>query len=470
MTHSLSFKSSEKTLGMRSQKILIVEDEKNLRSVLAAILEAEGFSTTQTESAEDALAVMAGELPVLVLTDQRLPGMSGTELLAHIKERWPRIPVLIATAYGEIEQAVQAIKAGAEHYLTKPVEEGELVAIIRQALSCRGHTIPPRSQDLPRHGIIGESLGTLEILEMINLVAPAPSNVLITGESGTGKELVARGLHVASPRAHAPFLAFNCGAVPLDLVESEIFGHEKGAFTGAVRSQAGKLEMAGSGTLFLDEVGDMPLPMQVKLLRTLQEREYTRLGGNQPLRLAARIIAATHVDLAKAVEAGSFREDLYYRLNVIPLHIPPLRERREDIAPLVHHFLRRVCTALGRPEVDIATAALAAMEAYSWPGNIRQLENIVERLVVLNRRGTIQVTDLPDELRSAEAERISPAGGIYDLHALERDAVVSALNKTQSNKSQAAILLGISRKQLHTRMKNLGLIDDREEIQGDEKI
>jgi len=455
---------------MPSQKILIVEDEKNLRSVLAAILEAEGFSTIQTERAEEALAVMARELPVLVLTDQRLPGMSGTELLRHIKERWPEIPVLIATAYGEIEQAVQAIKAGAEHYLTKPVDEGELVAIIRQALSCRGHTILPRRQDLPRHGIIGESQGTLEILEMINLVAPAPSNVLITGESGTGKELVARGLHMASSRARAPFLAFNCGAIPLDLVESEIFGYEKGAFTGAVRSQAGKLEMVGAGTLFLDEVGDMPLAMQVKLLRTLQEREYTRLGGHQPLRLAARIIAATHVDLAKAVEAGRFREDLYYRLNVIPLHIPPLRERRGDITSLVRFFLQRVCTDLGRPEVEIEAAALAAMNAYSWPGNIRQIENLVERLVVLNRSGTILAADLPHEMRITETERIPPIGGIYDLHALEREAVVSALNKTHFNQSQAAILLGISRKQLRTRMKNLGLISDHEDLQDGEKI
>ncbi len=455
---------------MPSQKILIVEDEKNLRSVLAAILEAEGFSTIQTERAEEALAVMARELPVLVLTDQRLPGMSGTELLRHIKERWPEIPVLIATAYGEIEQAVQAIKAGAEHYLTKPVDEGELVAIIRQALSCRGHTILPRRQDLPRHGIIGESQGTLEILEMINLVAPAPSNVLITGESGTGKELVARGLHMASSRARAPFLAFNCGAIPLDLVESEIFGYEKGAFTGAVRSQAGKLEMVGSGTLFLDEVGDMPLAMQVKLLRTLQEREYTRLGGHQPLRLAARIIAATHVDLAKAVEAGRFREDLYYRLNVIPLHIPPLRERRGDITSLVRFFLQRVCTELGRPEVEIEAAALAAMNAYSWPGNIRQIENLVERLVVLNRSGIILAADLPNEMHITETERIPLIGGIYDLHALEREAVVSALNKTHFNQSQAAILLGISRKQLRTRMKNLGLISDHEDLQDGEKI
>ena len=455
---------------MPSQKILIVEDEKNLRSVLAAILEAEGFSTIQTERAEEALAVMAKELPVLVLTDQRLPGMSGTELLRHIKERWPEIPVLIATAYGEIEQAVQAIKAGAEHYLTKPVDEGELVAIIRQALSCRGHTILPRRQDLPRHGIIGESQGTLEILEMINLVAPAPSNVLITGESGTGKELVARGLHMASSRARAPFLAFNCGAIPLDLVESEIFGYEKGAFTGAVRSQAGKLEMVGSGTLFLDEVGDMPLAMQVKLLRTLQEREYTRLGGHQPLPLAARIIAATHVDLAKAVEAGRFREDLYYRLNVIPLHIPPLRERRGDITSLVRFFLQRVCTELGRPEVEIEAAALAAMNAYSWPGNIRQIENLVERLVVLNRSGIILAADLPNEMHITETERIPLIGGIYDLHALEREAVVSALNKTHFNQSQAAILLGISRKQLRTRMKNLGLISDHEDLQDGEKI
>ncbi len=454
---------------MPSQKILIVEDEKNLRSVLAAILEAEGFSTIQTERAEEALAVMARDIPVLVLTDQRLPGMSGTELLRHIKERWPEIPVLIATAYGEIEQAVQAIKAGAEHYLTKPVDEGELVAVIRQALSRRGYTIPPHRQDLPRHGIIGESLGTFEMLEMIDLIAPAASSVLITGESGTGKELVARALHIASPRAQAPFIAFNCGAIPLDLVESEIFGYEKGAFTGALRTQAGKLEMVGAGTLFLDEVGDMPLPMQVKLLRALQEREYTRLGGHQPLRLAARIIAATHVDLAKAVEEGSFREDLYYRLNVIPLHIPPLRERREDIAPLVRHFLRRVCAAVGRPEMDIEAPALATISAYSWPGNIRQLENIVERLVVLNRSGTILTTDLPNEMRIAETERALPAGGTYGLHAVEREAVVSALNKTHFNQSQAAILLGISRKQLRTRMKNLGLIGDQEDLLGGEK-
>ncbi|MBU2810064.1 sigma-54-dependent Fis family transcriptional regulator [Acidithiobacillus thiooxidans] len=444
--------------------ILIVEDEKNLRCVLAAVLTAEGFQILEAENGEQALAIIASNAPDLILTDQRLPGLSGTELLRNIKARHPEIPVIITTAYGEIEQAVEAIKAGAEHYLTKPVDEGELIALIRQTLGRRGRSLPPMRQEPRRHGLIGVSRAIEALLETIDLVAPAPSNVLITGESGTGKELVARALHQASNRADQPFVAFNCGAIPLELVESEIFGYEKGAFTGATRTQAGKLEMAGAGTLFLDEVGDMPLAMQVKLLRALQEREFTRLGTHQPLRMLARIVAATHMDLAKAVAEGRFREDLYYRLNVIPLHIPPLRERRADIAPLVHHFLEQICSVIGRsPTVTISSEALAALEAYEWPGNIRQLENLLERMVVLNRHGHIQRQNLPPDI----CQQNAGAGGSgtaspFDLPALERQTVLSALEKTRFNQSQAAVLLGISRKQLRTKMKNIGLLGDQD--------
>ncbi|MDA8181941.1 sigma-54 dependent transcriptional regulator [Acidithiobacillus ferriphilus] len=444
--------------------VLIVEDEKNLRRVLVAVLEAEGYPTIAAENAEEALGMIQTKHPALVLSDQRLPGLSGTDLLRRIKEAHPEIPVIISTAYGEIEQAVEAIKAGAEHYLTKPVDEGELIALIRQTLARHGESLPPLHRELRRYGLIGVSRAIETLLETIDLVAPAPSNVLITGESGTGKELVARALHQASPRAEQPFVAFNCGAIPLELVESEIFGYERGAFTGATRAQAGKLEMAASGTLFLDEVGDMPLPMQVKMLRALQEREFTRLGTHQPQRLAARIVAATHVDLAKAVSEGHFREDLYYRLNVIPLLIPPLRQRQADIAPLVHHFLRQICTVIGRdPMVTIAPDALAALEAYEWPGNIRQLENLLERMVVLNRHGHLQRSDLPTEIARHQSDNAFPTSSSpFDLPALERQTVLNALEKTRFNQSQAAVLLGISRKQLRTKMKNIGLLGDQD--------
>ncbi len=444
--------------------ILIVEDEKNLRCVLAAVLTAEGFSVLEAENGEQALTIIATSQPALILTDQRLPGLSGTQLLRQIRATHPDIPVIISTAYGEIEQAVEAIKAGAEHYLTKPVDEGELIALIRQTLGRHGKALPPMRQEPRRHGLIGVSRAIETLLETIDLVAPAPSNVLITGESGTGKELVARALHMASARADQPFIAFNCGAIPLELVESEIFGYEKGAFTGAIRNQAGKLEMAGAGTLFLDEVGDMPLAMQVKLLRALQEREFTRLGTHQPLRLAARIVAATHMDLAKAVSEGAFREDLYYRLNVIPLHIPPLRERRADIAPLVHHFLEQICLVIGRsPAVSMSAEALSALEAYDWPGNIRQLENLLERMVVLNRHGHIQRQDLPPEMNPLVAGTHGASiASPFDLPALEKQTVLGALEKTRFNQSQAAVLLGISRKQLRTKMKNIGLLGDQE--------
>ncbi len=444
-------------------KILVVEDERNLRRVLAAVLRAEGFAPLEAGDAEEALGILAQSRPSLILSDQRLPGISGTEMLLRIKENYPELPVIISTAYGEIDQAVAAIKAGAEYYLTKPVDERELIALIRQILQRRGQVVPPLQQEPGRHGLIGVSRAIEQLLEIIHLVAPAPSNVMVTGESGTGKELVARALHSASPRASHPFVAVNCGAIPLELVESEIFGYERGAFTGALRSQAGKLEMAAGGTLFLDEVGDMPLPMQVKLLRALQEREFTRLGAHLPVRLSARIVAATHVDLVQAIAEGRFREDLYYRLNVIPMHIPPLRERRADILPLIEHFLQKICLAIGRSQpMEIQPEAMTALEAHDWPGNIRQLENLLERVVVLNRGSKISLRDLPPEILYRRGPSDSVSMSPYDLPALERQTVMAALEKTRFNQSQAALLLGISRKQLRTKMKNMGLLGEME--------
>ncbi|MEW6613412.1 MAG: sigma-54-dependent transcriptional regulator [Pseudomonadota bacterium] len=454
---------------MTRQQILIVEDERNLRRVLAAVLQAEGFDTLEAEDGNTALDLLEQHRPALVLSDQRLPGMSGTDLLREIKQRWPHVPVIIATAYGEIQHAVEAMKAGAEHYLTKPVDEGELLAIVRQTLSRHGQSLPAL-RTRQNYGIIGNSPAIQELLNTIELVAPAPSNVLITGESGTGKELVARAIHAASPRADQPFIAMNCAAIPMELVESELFGFERAAFTGATRSQAGKLEAAGQGTVFLDEIGDMPLAMQVKLLRVLQERELVRLGSHQRIPFRARLVAATNVDLARAIEENRFREDLYYRLNVIPVHLPPLRERREDIPLLVRHFADAVCAAMGRPLMDISAAAMQALTAYDWPGNIRELENVIERSVVLSREAEIGLHNLPAHIRAPHGREQPPAAMPSDLPGMERLAVVQALEKTQGNQSRAAQLLGISRKQLRTKMKNFGLFNDKDKAEDLEDV
>jgi two-component system response regulator AtoC len=337
------------------------------------------------------------------------------------------------------------------------VEEADLVALVRNLLNRSGHALPTQ-QPQQDFGIIGESAAIRELLHTVELVAPAPSTVQITGESGTGKELVARALHTASPRADEPFVAVNCAALPGELIESELFGYEKGAFTGAQQSRAGKFEEAGSGTLFLDEVGEMPLAMQVKLLRALQEREFTRLGSHRPIPLQARLVTATNRDLQADAEAGRFREDLYYRLKVIPLHLAPLRERIDDIPVLARHFLAQVADHLGRRPPTLSPDALSALQAYSWPGNIRELENVIERTVVMCRNDTIDLDDLPGELRQAPAEPAKADFGTHHLPTIERQVVLDAMEKTDWNQSRAAVLLGISRKQLRTKMKNLGLM------------
>ncbi|HKL78213.1 MAG TPA: sigma-54 dependent transcriptional regulator [Gammaproteobacteria bacterium] len=443
---------------MTDHTILIVEDERNLRRVMAAWLEGEGFTPRTAADAEDALDQVATAVPGLVITDHRLgSGRNGLQLMQTLKAEHPGLPVIIVTAYGNVEHAVEAMQAGADHYLTKPVEEADLVALVRNLLNRTGHQLPTQ-QPAHDYGIIGESPAVRELLHTVELVAPAPSTVQITGESGTGKELVARALHTASARADQPFIAVNCAALPGELIESELFGHEKGAFTGAQQSRAGKFEEAGSGTLFLDEVGEMPLAMQVKLLRALQEREFTRLGSHRPLPLNARLVTATNRDLNREVAEGRFREDLYYRLKVIPLHLPALRERPDDIPVLARHFLTRFARDLERPQPGLTAEASAALQAYPWPGNIRELENVLERTLVMTRGDTIGADDLPPELQEPSAAAGKADFGTHHLPTIERQVVMDAMEKTDWNQSRAAVLLGISRKQLRTKMKNLGLL------------
>ncbi|MFA9459860.1 sigma-54-dependent transcriptional regulator [Thiohalorhabdus sp. Cl-TMA] len=453
---------------MAERTILIVEDERNLRRVMAAWVEGEGFRTRTAEDAEEALAQFARHGADLVVTDHRLGGdRNGLDLMHALKAEHPDLPVIIVTAYGNVEHAVEAMKAGADHYLTKPVEEADLVALVRNLLNRSGHALPTQYPEQD-YGIVGNSPPIRELLHTIELVAPAPSTVQITGESGTGKELVARALHTASPRSREPFVAVNCAALPGELIESELFGYEKGAFTGAHQARPGKFEEAGKGTLFLDEVGEMPLAMQVKLLRALQEREITRLGSHRALPVNARLVTATNRDLARDAEEGRFREDLYYRLNVIPLHLPPLRERMEDIPLLARHFLERFAHQLGRNPPVLTAEALSVLQAYPWPGNIRELENILERTVVMTQGDTMGSEDLPHELSRPPAASAKADFPTHHLPTIERQVVIDAMEKTNWNQSQAAVLLGISRKQLRTKMKNLGLLgsDGEEEPEG----
>ena len=443
---------------MSAHTILVVEDERNLRRVMGAWLEGEGFTAVTARDAEEAQARIAETEPDLVISDHRLgQGMSGVELMQTLKAHKPGLPVIIVTAYGNVEHAVAAMHAGADHYLTKPVEEADLVALARNLLNRSGHDLPTE-QPAEDFGIVGDSQPIRELLHTIELVAPAPSTVQITGESGTGKELVARALHRASPRSSEPFIAVNCAALPGELIESELFGYEKGAFTGANQSRTGQLEEAGAGTLFLDEIGEMPLTMQVKLLRALQEREVVRLGSSRPRPINARVVTATNRDLEQDVADGRFREDLFYRLKVIPVHLAPLRERPEDIPLLAQHFLARFAEQMNRPEPVLTSDALTLLQAYPWPGNIRELENLLERCAVMTHGATIEADDLPAEVHRGPTTGSAGTFQTHHLPTIERQVVLDAMEKTDWNQSRAAVLLGISRKQLRTRMKNLGLL------------
>ncbi len=445
------------------EKILIVDDEKNIRKVITRYLRQEGYFADAVMDYEDAQARLLDEKYDLILLDLKLPGKSGLELLKWVKKTIPSIPVIMITAYGSIENAVEAIKIGASNYLTKPVDMKDMVAIIRHTLLREQHFIEgeeDRSRMNDEHGIIGRSKKIRDVLSTIDIVASSKANILICGESGTGKELVARAMHRASSRRDGPFIAINCAAVPAELIENELFGHEQGAYTGATTREVGKVELADGGTLFLDEIGDMSLNMQVKLLRFIQEREFFRIGGTRPVMSDCRIIAATNRDLEDDIASGRFREELYYRINVIQIDVPPLRERREDIELLAEHFLRIFAEENKKYVTRISPPAMEALSRYDWPGNVRELQNIIERAIVMTRSDIISLEDLPQKISKLHRIEPSEIDELPDmsLSEIEKLAVIKALRAEKWNQTRAAKRLGITRRQLRTKMEKYDLL------------
>jgi two-component system, NtrC family, response regulator AtoC len=453
-----------------TRRILIVDDEPSIRKVLSAHLRRGGHEVEAVADGAEAIRALDDSPYHVVISDLKMPQVGGMELLRWIQSHQPGLPVILITAHGTVDSAVEAIKQGAFDYVTKPFDQDEIAAVVQKALATEARNTHRHIEGDPhgRFGLIGQSRPMQDLFSLIEKVAPSPTTVLITGESGTGKELVARALHQNSPRATGPFIQINCGAIPENLFEAELFGYEKGAFTGAVVSKPGKFEIADGGTLFLDEVGELPKDMQVKILRALQERQVERVGGLRPLEVDVRIVAATNVDLNGAVSAGAFREDLYYRLNVVPFHLPPLRERADDVPLLVEHFLRRFNERLGKDVRRVAPDAMAALLEHPWPGNIRELENLMERTVLLSESDTIHLDELPSLRRGTPA-----VSGSEDLDAmglkeyvrvhtakLERVRIRRVLEAEDGNVTRAARRLGISRKSLQTKMKDYGLRDD----------
>jgi nitrogen regulation protein NR(I) len=461
--------------------VLIVDDELNIRRVLAAMLKREGYEVTTAADGEQALAVLLKTPVQVMVTDLVMPRLSGLELLQRVALQYPDVPVIIITAHGTVDSAVAALKAGAFDYVTKPFEQEELKKVIAKA--ARAHELETQNlhpSEGDRPPLVGQSAAMRQVFDMVARVADSPSTVLVTGESGTGKELVARELHRGSSRRDKPLIKVNCAAMPKDLVESELFGYEKGAFTGAVGSKPGRFELADGGTLFLDEIGEVPLEMQVKLLRALQESEFERVGGIKTIRVDVRLIAATNRDLKALIAEGRFREDLYYRLNVVPIALPALRERKEDIPPLVAHFIEKYNRRLGKRVERVEDEAMQLLLGYSWPGNIRELENLMERSVLFADGPAILATSLPDSLREKGPAQVpvaamGPLGAIaapsgasmkqivrLAQDELERELIAKALDETGGNVTRAAKKLQISRKSLQVKMKDLGLrgLDD----------
>jgi DNA-binding NtrC family response regulator len=453
---------------VKGARLLVVDDEEPQRLMLAGILTRAGFEVQCAADATEALSRLERQAFDLLLTDQRMPAMDGLELLDHARRLQPGMPVVLMTAYGTVLAAVEAMKRGAADYLTKPFERDELLLVVQKAIRQRrleDEVVSLRGvlrDRLGLDGMIGASPAIQQVFALIERVAHADVPVLITGESGTGKELVARAIHQQSGRAAGPFVALNCAAVPESLLESEFFGHARGAFTGALKAHAGRFEQAHGGTLFLDEIGAMRVDLQAKLLRVIQEREVQRLGSSESRRVDVRLLAATQEDLPREIRRRTFREDLYYRLNVVPIHLPPLRERAEDVPLLVRRFLEVAAAKLGRPAPEISVQAFERLQAWSWPGNVRELENCIERMVVLARTSSIDVDDLPPALRAGAAGPGTldgfelPAQGVRLGH-LERHLIQQALERSRGSLGPAARLLGISYKTLQYRIRKHGL-------------
>ncbi|MFL5380686.1 MAG: sigma-54-dependent transcriptional regulator [Myxococcales bacterium] len=464
-----------------ADRVLVVDDEQSLRKVLAATLQREGYEVSVCANGEEAIAALDRDGADVVVTDLVMPKMDGLTLLRKVVARHPDVPVIVVTAHGRIDSAVEAMKAGAFDFLAKPFDHADLKGIIakasRQSDYNQRNVVPeerPEGSARRYTEIVGKGPRMQELQQIIAKVADAPSTVLIQGESGTGKELVATALHEMSARRERPFIKINCAAIPRELVEAELFGFEKGAFTGAVQSKPGRFELADGGTLFLDEIGEIPVEMQVKLLRAIQESEFERVGGVKTTKVEVRLVAATSRDLGKEIAAARFREDLYYRLNVVPIFLPPLRERREDIPLLVEHFREKYNARLRKNVEKIEDDALTCLMAYSWPGNIRELENVLERTILFTEGPHIRLQDLPPSLRKAavesppplqESASSGPPGPLKEIvkeqvQAIERDLIVRGLEVTGGNVTRTARLLKISRKSLQMKMKEFGLRGD----------
>jgi two-component system, NtrC family, response regulator AtoC len=452
---------------MESQRtVLLVDDDPAVSKVLSAVLGQEGIRTAEVRSGGEALEWLERRPADVVLTDLRMPGIDGMQLLARIGSRWPEVPVIMLTAHGTVPLAVEAMKRGAAEFLQKPFERDEVVFVVKRALA----SASALSQRAPRvesgnAGILGDSVAMREAMALVDRAASGGSTVLVRGESGTGKELVARALHEKSPRRAKPFVAVHCAALPENLLESELFGYERGAFTGAMSRKPGRVELAHEGTLFFDEIGDVPLSMQVKLLRVLQERAFERVGGTETIKVDVRFVAATHRNLEAMVESGAFREDLFYRLSVVPLFIPPLRARPDDVGVLARHFAALHAKSQART-FELAEPAIERLAREPWPGNVRQLQNFVERLVVFSDGPVIDVGDVERELaregtlaRPARAGESGREEANLDLRRreAEKDAIKTALKRAGDNRTLAARLLGVSRRTLYNKLEEYGI-------------
>ncbi len=447
-----------------SALVLIVDDEKNIQVTLSRALSMAGYAVETAGGGREALEKIAG-LPVdVVVMDVRMPDLDGLAVLEKARETRPELPVVIMSGHGSIETVRTAFKLGAFDYLEKPItEKDKLLVAVKNALAMQ--SLRAENADLRRQAgrldMVGSGPEMQRLFEIIRRAAPSEGRVLVTGENGTGKELVARALHEHSRRRDAPFVKLNCAAVPAELIESELFGHERGAFTGAVAARRGKFELAEGGTLFLDEVGDMPAAMQAKVLRVLQEGEFERVGGQQTLRCDVRVIAATNKDLPAEVEKGTFREDLYYRLNVVPIHTPALRAHKEDLPELCARFLAEACERNGRRPMRLAREALLTLQGHDWPGNVRELRNLVERLVILSDGPEIGADDVARVLPGARKPRTDRYRAGASFHELvedaEREIILSALDQNEGNVSDTARALGLERSHLYKKMRALGI-------------
>jgi DNA-binding NtrC family response regulator len=444
--------------------ILVVDDEINIRNALVTILEKKGHQVRGAGSGEEALQCLADAPTDLVLTDLKMPGISGMEFLRRLKDKWLDTEVVVMTAFGSIDTAVEAMRLGAYDYLTKPIDRGRLIVVVQKALerhnlAFENKRLRDRLEARTRFAqLVGESAAMQQVYGLVEMVADSDVTVLLTGESGTGKELVARAVHHKSPRADGPFISLNCGALPENLFESELFGYDKGAFTGAITTKVGRFELADGGTILLDEIGELSLKSQVDFLRVLETKEFRRLGGTKLIKVDTRIIAATNRNLEEAVKQGNFREDLFYRLNVVPIKLPPLRDRGDDIPLLVATLLPEFCALHQRALKEVSREAMRLLRLYAWPGNIRQLRNLLERLVVTVREDVIQPEHMPEEIQASKEDvRTMVVTLGSPVEEIEKEVIRRTLAEVTNHREKAAKLLGISLRSLQYKIKEYGI-------------